>query len=156
MYFPANLKKKLKGLSFHCRKCVDQKYLWHSRTLKEVSKFIIKDGFFIRFLIIVISNLEKWKRQKLKNQPNQPFLQTEFIFCKSDFAHIIMHFHETKYQIFVEFKILAIKRSFPFNFPKIVVDGQKNFKLLPDISFDNGFPKIVLSSLVPVLFIKLI
>ena len=126
MYFPANSKKKnLKGLSFHCRKCVDQKYLWHSRTLKELSKFIIKDGFFIRFLIIVISNLEKWKRQKLKNQPNQPFLQTEFIFCKSDFAHIIMHFHETKYHIFVEFKIVAIKRSFPFNFPKIVEDGQK-------------------------------
>ena len=41
-------------------------------------------------------------------------------------------------------KILAIKRWFPFNFAKIlqvrhfVVGGQKNFKLLLEISLDNG------------------
>ena len=51
---------------------------------------------------------------------NQTFLQTEFIFGKLDFVHINMNFHETKCQIFVKLKILAIKRSFPFNFLKIL------------------------------------
>ena len=49
--------------------------------------------------------------------------------------------------------ILANKRWFPFNFAKnsqdrqFVPGGSKNFKLLPDISFDSGFQKIVLLSL---------
>ena len=51
-------------------------------------------------------------------------------------------------------KILPIKRWLPFNIAKIlqvrhfVVGRPKKFKLLSDISFDNGFQKIVLSSLV--------
>ena len=49
--------------------------------------------------------------------------------------------------------MLAIKRWFLFNFTKIlqghhvVVGGPKTFKLLPDISFDGGFQKIVWSNL---------
>ena len=49
--------------------------------------------------------------------------------------------------------MLAIKRWFTFNFTKnlqgryFVVDGPKNFKLLPDISFDRGFEKIIASNL---------
>ena len=49
--------------------------------------------------------------------------------------------------------MLAIKKWFPFNFAKtlqgrhFVVGGPKNFKLLPDITFDSGFQEIVLSSL---------
>ena len=45
--------------------------------------------------------------------------------------------------------ILAIKRWFRFNFTKnlqgrhFLVGGPKKFKLLPDISFDRGFQKIV-------------
>ena len=78
----------------------------------------------------------------------QTFSQIEFIIDKSDFAHIITHIHWTKY-----LKILAIKRSFPFNFAKVlqgrhfVVVWQKTFKLLPDASFDSGFQKIVLATL---------
>ena len=50
-------------------------------------------------------------------------------------------------------KILGIKRWLPFNFAKIlqgrhfVVGGPKTFKLLPYISFDSGFQKIALLSL---------
>ena len=87
------LNKNLKGLPFDCQKCVDQKYLWRNRTSKEPSKSIL------RFLTIVIWNLEKRKRQNLKNKifdgpliVNQTFSQTEFVIGKSDFAHI-MHFH---------------------------------------------------------------
>ena len=32
IHFGANLKKKLKRPSLHCQKCVNQKYLWCSRT----------------------------------------------------------------------------------------------------------------------------
>ena len=78
---------------FLCQKCVDEKYLWRIRTSQEHSKSII------RFLTIVIWNLEKGKRQKLKNSifdgpliVNQTFPQTEYVIGKSDFAHI-MHFH---------------------------------------------------------------
>ena len=61
-------------------------------------------------------------------------------------------------------KLLAIKRWFPFNFANVLlgchflVGGPKDLKLLPDISFDSGFQKIVLSSLLLffVLVIKLI
>ena len=50
-------------------------------------------------------------------------------------------------------KILAIKRSIPFNFAVIsqgrhfMVDGPKNFKLLADISFESGLQNIVLPNL---------
>ena len=50
-------------------------------------------------------------------------------------------------------KILAIKRWFLFSFTKslksrhFVVGGSNNFKLLLEISSENGFQKIVLSSL---------
>ena len=50
-------------------------------------------------------------------------------------------------------KILAIKSWFPFNFATIlkgryfVAGGQKNFKLLVDIYFENDLQNIVLSSL---------
>ena len=56
----------------------------------------------MKFLAIVIS-FEIWKNEnvkKLRNSifdgrliVNQTFSQTEFIFDKSDFAHIIIHFH---------------------------------------------------------------
>ena len=52
----------------------------------------------------------KGKRQNVKNSifngsliVNQPFSQTEYIIATSDFARI-MHFHETKYLIFVKFE----------------------------------------------------
>ena len=62
-------------------------------------------------------------------------------------------FNKPNVWYFWSLKILAIKRWFPFNFTKIVqgrhfvVDGPKNFKLFPDISFDGGFQKILLSIL---------
>ena len=53
----------------------------------------------MRFLTIVIWNLEKSKKQKLNNSifdgpsiVNQNFLQTEFTIGKSNFANM-MHFH---------------------------------------------------------------
>ena len=88
--------KFLNGPWFHCQKYVGQKYLWRIRASLEPSKSFIKmDGFSIRFLTIVIWNLEKWKRKKFKNSifdspliVNQTFPQTEFIIGKSYFAHI--------------------------------------------------------------------
>ena len=78
-------KKKIKRPSFLCQKRADQ----------ELSKSII------RFLTILIWNLDKWKSQKLKNSifdgpliVNQTFSQIEHIFGKSDFAHT-MYFHQT-------------------------------------------------------------
>ena len=80
-----NFKKNSKGLPFHCQKCVDQKYLWRSRNYWEPLKSII------RFLTIAIWNLDKGKRQNLKNSNsdgplivNQTFFQklnTLFRFC---------------------------------------------------------------------------
>ena len=92
-------KKNIKRPPFHCQTNVDQEYMWRSRTSQEPSKSVIKkDGFSIRFLTMVIWNLEKWKRQKLNNSifvspliVNQTFSETEFIIGKSGFAHI-MHF----------------------------------------------------------------
>ena len=49
--------------------------------------------------------------------------------------------------------LIKLKTWFPFNFTKSLQDrhfrvgGPKNFNLLPDISFDSGFEKIVLSNL---------
>ena len=92
-YISVQISKKLKGLPFHCKKCVVQKYMWRSRNYWEPSKPII------RFLTIVIWNFDKGKRQKLKNSifdgpliVNQTFSQTEYIIGKSKFARI-MHFH---------------------------------------------------------------
>ena len=68
---------------------------------------------------------------------NQIFPQTEFIIGKLDFAHI-MHFHLTSQN--VNFAKNLQGRHF-------VVGGPKIFKLLSDSSFDSGFQKCVLSSL---------
>ena len=93
--------EQTKGSPFHFQKSVDQKYLWRSRNYQEPSKSII------RFLTIVIWNLEKGKRQKLKNNifggpliVNQTFPQAEYVIGESDFAHN-MQFHWTKCLIFV-------------------------------------------------------
>ena len=52
------ISKKFKRAAFHCQKCVDQKYL---------SQNFLRTLQIIRFLTIVIWNLEKEKGQKLKN-----------------------------------------------------------------------------------------
>ena len=31
--FPCKFRKNFKGPSFHCQKCLDEKYLWLSRTI---------------------------------------------------------------------------------------------------------------------------
>ena len=78
--YPCKFQKKLKVSSFHCHKCVDQKYLWRSRNYQEPSKSII------RFLTIVFRNLGKGKRQKVKSSIfdgsliiNQSFSQSDWI-----------------------------------------------------------------------------
>ena len=119
------------------------------------SKSIIKkDGFSIRVLIIVIWNLEKWKRQwskiVLSTVVNQTFWKTKFLIGKSDFVHI-MYFDKPNVWYLWSLKLLAIKKWFPFKFTKnlqgrhFVVGGPKSFELLSNISFDNGFQKMLLS-----------
>ena len=64
--FPWKFQKTWKRPSFRCQKYVDQKYL-EPHSLLEPSKFIIKkDGLSIRFLTIIIGNLEKLKKAKIK------------------------------------------------------------------------------------------
>ena len=83
---------------------------------------------------------------------NQTFSKTEFIIGKSGFA-ILCFFNKPNVWYLWGLKILAIKRWFPLNFTKnlldhhFVVGGPKNFKHLSHISFDSGFQNIVLPSL---------
>ena len=100
-------------------KCIHvNQYLSRSRTTEELSKSII------RFLTIVIWNLEKGKKQKLKNSifdgpliVNQTFLQTEFVTDKSYFAHI-MHFHQTICLIFVKLENILLEKMVSVQFCK--------------------------------------
>ena len=60
---PCKLKKKIKGLLFHCREVSDNKCWWSGKTLSVLSKSILKPGsFFIKLLIKFV-----WKLKKLKN-----------------------------------------------------------------------------------------
>ena len=118
-----------------------------------------KDGFSIRFLTIVIWNLEKWKSQKLKNgnfeNPfivNQTFSQTEIIKGKSDFAYI-MHFQSTKCLIFVKFENIShwkmISIEFRKNFTGLSFCGRwvKKLQTFTRHLFWYRLSKIVMSSL---------
>ena len=75
------------------------------------------------------------------------------ILLANQILHILCIFIKPNVWYSWSLKILAIKRWFPFNFakmlqgPPFVVGRPKNFKLLADISFENGLQNIVLSSL---------
>ena len=67
--------------------------------------------------------------------------------------HILCIFIKPNVWYWWSLKILAIERSFPFNFAKtlqsrhFVVGGPKHFKLLADICFENSLQNTVLPSL---------
>ena len=79
------------------------------------------------------------------------------ILLANQILHILWIFIKPNVWYSWSFKILAIKRWFPFDFAKIlqghyfVVGGPKNFKLLAEISFDSSLQNIVLPSLLPFL-----
>ena len=84
--------KNFKRAVISCSKMCRLKIFVTYRTSNEPSKF------GIRFLAIVIWNLEKGKSKKFKNSifggsliVSQTFLQTEFVIDRLGFAHII-HF----------------------------------------------------------------
>ena len=66
------------------------------------------------------------------------------ILLANQILHILWIFIKPNVWYLWSSKILAIKRWFPFNVPKIlqrryfVVGGPKNFKLLADISFESS------------------
>ena len=97
MHFRVNFQKKWRGSPFHGKICLYQKCLWRSRTSKGPSKSII------RFLTIVIWNLEKGQFRRLINCRENFFWQTEFVIGKSDFFHLTL-FYQTKCLIFVKFE----------------------------------------------------
>ena len=95
-----------------------------------------KKGWFFR-KIFDNSHLkfEKVKKAKIKNSIFDSLLIVNETFSQMS-------------DISWNFKTLAIKRWFPFNFAKVLefrhfmVGGPKIFKFLQDISFDSDFPKL--------------
>ena len=75
------------------------------------------------------------------------------ILLANQILHILWIFIKPNVWYSWSFKILAIKRWFPFDFAKIlqghyfVVGGPKNFKLLAEISFDSSLQNTLLLSL---------
>ena len=80
------------------------------------------------------------------------------ILLANQVLHILWIFIKPNVWYSWSFKILAIKRWFPFDFAKIlqghyfVVGGPKNFKLLADISFESSLQNTVWPSLLLFLF----
>ena len=110
-----------------------------------------KDGFSIRFLTIVVCNLEKRKKGKLRNSifdgpllVNLTFSQTEFIIGKSSFCSYYAFSLNQMYGNDRWFR--SISQKF-YRVLYFVVGTLKNFKLLTDIYFDSGFQNIASSSL---------
>ena len=98
--FPWKYQKFLKEPLFHCRKYVDEKYLWRSRTSMRTLEVHYKKVWFFHktFDNSHLKFRKIKKKQKLKNNifnrpliVNQMLSQTEFAIGKSDFAHF-MHF----------------------------------------------------------------
>ena len=105
-------------------------------------------------MTIVIWNFEKWKKQKLKKSVfdsplilNQTFSLTQFIVGKSDFPHYYAFLLNQMSDISEVWKHFSLKDGFHLipqkSYSYFVVCGPKNFKLLPNISFDSGFKMIL-------------
>ena len=103
------------------------------------------DNSHMQFEKTKTAKIKKWScRQPVNRKTKLLANQTLFILCI---------FIKSNVWYMWSLKILVIKRLPPFNFAKILkrlyfgVAGSKNLKVLPDLSFDSGFQKIVLSSL---------